>query len=179
MTMTRTRTERGFTLIELMTAISIFAVVMTVAMGAVLGIFNSNRKTRALKELVGNLNLVEEEMSKEIRYGQVYHCGSGNIAQPQDCAYDTTFSFLSSDNVQVTYRQNGTTIEKQVGTDTFIPLISPSVTVDSVYFYLSGSQPGDGLQPKLIIKITAHAGTGASASSMTLQTVVSQRHIDS
>src|SRR3989338_687085 len=99
--------KKGFTLIELMTALSIFIIVMTISMGSIIGIFDANRKSRSLKTVLNNLNLAVESMSREMRFGKNYHCGSGTVTDPQDCpAGDTLISFLSSNNIQTTYRFN-------------------------------------------------------------------------
>ena len=60
--MKKSKLNRGFTLIELMTAVSIFVVVMTISMGAILNIFDANRKARTLKTVLNNLNLVVERI---------------------------------------------------------------------------------------------------------------------
>src|SRR3990167_9012172 len=78
-----TKMKKGFTLIELMVAISIFIVVMTISMGSILNVFDANRKSRSLKTVLNNLNLAVESMSKEMRFGKNYHCGSGTLPVPQ------------------------------------------------------------------------------------------------
>lgn len=172
--------KRGFTLIELMTALSLFIIIMTVSMGSILGVFDANRKSRSIKTVMSNLNLTVESMAKDMRYGRNYHCGSsGTITVPQNCpSSDTFMSFLSSDNTQITYRLNGSTMEKQVGSGDFVPVTAPEVTIDGLNFYALGAGTGNTLQPKIIIKITGHAGTGDSRSNFTIQTLVSQRALD-
>ena len=66
--------KKGFTLIELMTAMAIFTVIMAISMGSITGIFDANRKSRSLKTAITNLNLAVESMSKEMRFGKNYHC---------------------------------------------------------------------------------------------------------
>jgi prepilin-type N-terminal cleavage/methylation domain-containing protein len=173
--------KKGFTLIEIMTALAIFAVVMTISMGSILGIFEANRKSRSLKAVMANINLSLESMSKEMRYGRDYHCGSsGSQTAPQNCSGgDTYMSFLSSGNEQITYRFNGGAIEKQVGNGEFIAVTAPEVLIDNLTFYILGAGTSDALQPKIIMKIKGHSGTTAKGrSDFTLQTLVSQRALD-
>ena len=172
--------ERGFTLIELMVSLSLFAIVVTVSLGSILGIFDANRKSRSLKAVMTNLNLATEEMSKEMRYGTNYHCGSsGTQSAPQNCASgDTQVSFLSSDNVEISYRLNGTALEKATGSGSFAPVTAPEASIDNLAFYVLGAGTGDGLQPKTLIKLKAHAGTGRGRSDFTLETLVSQRALE-
>ena len=85
--------NKGFTLIELMTAVSIFIVIMTVSMGSILSIFDANRKSRSLKTVMNNLNLALESMSREMRYGRSYNCGTDS---DPNCSGGTLMSFTSN-----------------------------------------------------------------------------------
>ncbi|MDP2641715.1 MAG: type II secretion system protein [bacterium] len=171
--------KSGFTLIELMVAMSIFIIVMTISMGSILGVFDANRKSRSLKTVLNNLNLAVESMSREMRFGKNYHCGSGDIEELQNCpAGDTIMSFLSSDGVQVTYRLNGQILEKQTGSGEFTAVTAPEVVIDDLTFYTLGAGTDNSLQPKVIIKIKSHAGEGKGRSDFTLETLVSQRSLD-
>ncbi|MBI2087079.1 MAG: type II secretion system protein [Candidatus Zambryskibacteria bacterium] len=171
--------KKGFTLIELMVAVSAFIIVMTISMGSIVGVFDANRKSKSLKTVLNNLNLAVESMSKEMRFGKNYHCGSGTVTTPQNCpSGDTLVSFLSSDDIQITYRLNSGAIEKQIGSGGYIAVTAPEITIDDITFYTLGAGTSNTLQPKVIIKIQSHAGTGKSRSNFTLQTLVSQRTLD-
>ncbi len=172
---------RGFTLIELMVAVSLFIIIMTISMGSILSIFDSNRKSRSLRTVMNNLNLAIESMSKEMRYGKNYHCGSGGaLSSPQNCpSGDTFLSFLSNENSQITYRLNGTTIEKDEDNGGYLPMTAPEVSIDNLTFYTLGAGSGDSLQPKVLMRIKGHAGSeGKGKTDFTLQTMVSQRTLD-
>lgn len=178
--------KKGFTLIELMVSVSIFVVVVTISMGSIIGVFDANRKSRSLKTVLNNLNIAVESMSKEMRYGINYHCEgpatapNAPITSPQNCPSPggSLISFLSSDDVQITYRINGTSIEKQVGAGDFIALTAPEIIIDNLTFYAFGTTVGDILQPRVVIKIDGHSGTTKGRSDFTLQTLVSQRALD-
>lgn len=171
--------KKGFTLIELMTAITIFTVVMTVSMGSIIGIFDANRKSRSLKTVMNNLNLAVESMAKEMRFGKNFHCGSGSVTIPQNCSSGgTLMSFLSSDDVQVTYKFSGQVIEKEAAGGGFAAVTAPDTIIDDMTFYTLGAGTTDTLQPKIIIIIKSHSGTGKSRTDFTLETLVSQRVLD-
>ncbi|MDO8471013.1 MAG: type II secretion system protein [bacterium] len=170
---------RGFTLIELMVAVSIFIIVMAISMGSIINVFDANRKSRSLKTVLNNLNLAVESMTKEMRFGRNYHCGSGAVTIPQNCpSGDTIMSFLSSDNVQITYRLNSQTIEKQIGGGSYIAVTAPEIVIDDLVFYTLGAGTSDSLQPRVLMKIKSHAGAEEGQSNFTLQTLVSQRVLD-
>lgn len=169
----------GFTLVELLIAIAIFTIIMTLSMGSIVGIFDSNRKVRTLKTVMNNLNLAVESMSKEMRFGKRYHCGAGDVTQVANCGTGgNLMSFLATDGTQITYRLSGSSIEKQVGNGGYAAVTAPEVVIDDLAFYTLGAGTGDSLQPKVIIKIKSHAGSGKERTDFTLETMVSQRALD-
>lgn len=178
--MKKKNAQQGFTLIELMTSLALFALVVTVSLGSILGVFAANRKSRALKAVMTNLNLAMESMSKEMRYGTNYHCGSsGDEEEPQDCeSGDTQVSFLSSDNVYTAYRLSAASLEKQEDGGSFAAVTAPEVAIDDLTFYVLGADLGDGLQPKTLIKLKGHAGTGVGKTDFVIETLVSQRALE-
>jgi prepilin-type N-terminal cleavage/methylation domain-containing protein len=174
--------KRGFTLIEMMVSVSIFLVIMTVSMGALLGVYAANKKFEALKTVMDNLNLSVESMSREMRFGKNYHCGlSGTLTLTQNCpSGDTAVAFLAEDGVtHIVYKLNGTEIDKSTdGGNTYVPVTAPEIQIDSLAFYVTGATFGDSFQPKVLIKIQGHSGTSTAATSFTIQTLVSQRALD-
>ncbi len=168
--------KKGFTLIELITALAIFMVIMTISMGSIIGIFDASRKSRTLKTVMNNLNFAMETMSKEMRFGKTYHCGPGNIAVPQNCpSGDTLMSFSSSEGDQIIYRLNQNRIEKQINGVGYTAVTAPEAVIESLQFYTLGADTSDSLQAKVLIKITGYAGADKNRSDFTLQTLVSQR----
>jgi len=99
--------KSGFTLIELMVATTIFTIVSVVAIGAILTINSANRKAQAIRAVVDNLNFTMETMSRKLRVGSKFHCGTLvggvevgdlDIPNPGDCGGDgkNEMSYLSS-----------------------------------------------------------------------------------
>jgi len=177
-------TGKGFTLIELMTAVSIFLVVMTISMGAILGIFSANDKVGSLKIVMDNLNFATETMSREIRFGTRYHCGSGDFTLPENCAGGAdSISFLSNDGTQqIRYRLSGTSIEKSINAASpsaiYTSVTAPEINIQSLTFYVTGATL-DNLQPRVVIMIKGSAGNKPSSQTeFTMQTAVSQRLLD-
>ena len=70
--------KKGFTLAEVMVAVSIFAVVTTVGLGALLTLTDTYRATQVEKEAMDTLGFVLESMSREIRAGSDYGCGKSS-----------------------------------------------------------------------------------------------------
>jgi len=82
------RISGGFTLIEMIVSIGIFAIVMTLSLGALLIMNDALRKTRLMKNAIENAHVSIELMSKKIRVGANYHCGDPmTITEPRNCPY--------------------------------------------------------------------------------------------
>lgn len=83
MKITQANSKRGFTLVEIIVSLGIFAVVATVALGALIKIVDANRKAQTLQSAITNLNFALEAMSREMRVGTKYYCETGiNVTLP-------------------------------------------------------------------------------------------------
>ena len=67
--------QRGFTLIEIIVSLGVFAIVAVVAVAALLKIVSANKKAQSIQAAMTNLNFALESMSRELRVGAKYHCG--------------------------------------------------------------------------------------------------------
>lgn len=181
--------EHGFTLIELMVSISIFAVVMVMSMGAVFSIVDANRKSRSLKSAMNNLNLAIETISRNVKFGTNWKCDG--IAS--DCSSGSSITFNDRFTLNgvlqiVTYRFISVggigQIERNISggpNDTggnYELLTSPEINITD--FKLSTSGIGfDSKQPFMILKINGVVGTKVSSkTSFDLQSAVSQRELE-
>lgn len=68
--------QKGFTLVEMIVSLAIFAIVAVVAVGALLRITDANKKSQSLKTAINNLNFALESMSREMRVGVNYAASS-------------------------------------------------------------------------------------------------------
>ncbi len=72
--MTRAQTRRGargFTLVELLTAMSIFLVVSTIALSVFINVYSANRSTDAERVLMDEASFVQETIVKDVRNGVI------------------------------------------------------------------------------------------------------------
>ncbi len=181
--------KKGFTLIELMVSVSIFALVMTISMGAILSVLNANQKSQTLRSVVDNLNATLESMTRTIRFGTNYVCGDPGDAHSPNCAGDSTFTVIDSDGRTVVYSLSDSHIMRSIDGEEALALTSPEVEIQSLAFTVTGALPltdsgygtdaGTPLQPKVVILIKGRVvGKGATGSAFTLQTTVSERQLD-
>ena len=176
----------GFTLVELMVSVSIFSIVMFISLGSILSILDANQKSKTLRSVMDNLNSAMESMTRTVRFGINYHCGSsGNTTLPQDCGDpgQNSLNFLSQDNIHVTYSLVGNCVAKSVEGGTNICITSPDIIMTKLVFMVYGSPIYNGgadlFQPQVIIVLSGYVGTkNQSKSTFSLQTTVTQRTID-
>jgi Tfp pilus assembly protein PilW len=187
-------TKKGFTLVELMVSLSIFIVIMTVVMGAILSVLNLNTISQSRKTAMDNLNFSLETMTRSIRFGTTYDCASvPPLSSPHDCSTGgNSLTFVASDGTQVKYALSNGIITESVNNGTALPLTSGEVTVQNLTFWVLGSaafvqgtgscsSPNNCQQPRVIIDVSGIAGGAnkpATQASFQIQTTVSQRKLD-
>ena len=159
--------KTGFSLIEIMVSLAIFAMVVVVATGALLTTIDATKKAQSLQTVLTNLNLTLEGMSREIR------TGSGYVAS------GTSFSFDKSGGTRVTYSlDTNNSITRQEGSSgTPYAVTAPEVTVDKLEFTVNGT--GTGTQPRVFIFVKGTAGVKEKyKTTFEIQTTVSQRQLN-
>lgn len=168
-----------------MTAVSIFAVVMTISMGSIIQVFDTNKKSEALKAVMDNLNLAIESISREMRFGSLYSCNPvvpiPAFPTAANCSSgESSMAFRANDGRVIVYTlDEGTIMKSTNGGDDFIPVTAEEISISNLDFYVLGATPGDNLQPKVLIKIKGTAGVKeVDETDFTVQTLVSQRSLD-
>jgi prepilin-type N-terminal cleavage/methylation domain-containing protein len=170
---------KGFTLIELMVAVGLFAIVMLLASGAYLVMISLNRQAQNIATGIDNLSFALETMTRNVRTGSHYSCG----ALGGDCTSGgTSFSFRNPNGVTVTYSLSGTSLLQRVGT-TQSMLTDSSVTITSLTFYAYGTKTvsqADYEQSRvsIIVSGTVSSGAGKAPQSFTVETGATMRGSD-
>jgi len=176
----------GFTLVEMLVAVALFVVIATFALGAVLTIFDSNRKAQSSKTVVDNLNLSIENMARTVRFGTNYYCGVSYDMNSQngDCpSGDNALSVTFNDpathsDSRIIYRLNGSTIEKsEDGGSSYTTITSSDTNIDYMKFYVFNTTATDK-QPYVVVVIKGHVGSKPSVQTdFSIETMMSQRTV--
>lgn len=192
---TKKQKDKGFTLVELLIAMTVFVFIVTFCLGSIVSILDAGRKARSLKAVMTNMNLTGEVMSREIKFGTHYYCGISSTFPPPagaDCTGSSVppgsaLSFVTSDGQNVIYKLASNQIQKSTDNGaTYLGITSPDVVVTDLKFYVFNSRPQsdpspDNAQPRVTIIIKGYAGSANRASvqsSFDLETTVSQRTLD-
>lgn len=199
------RERGGFTLIELMVASSIFAIVMLILIGALMTTFGLAKNSRAMRLAMDNVNYAMESMTRSIRMGTNYTCvKSGeevNLNEellPKDCPDGGTFlAFIpqrGASNSRVGYQvaafeDNGyqtpgngnvnSTLRRydNINSNTSgVPIVSSNVNIEKLNFFVEGSDPNDGRQASVYIIMKGTVDVKGVPVSFSIQTLASQRN---
>jgi prepilin-type N-terminal cleavage/methylation domain-containing protein len=174
--MRKSTNKTGFTLIEMLVAVFVFSIIMTIATGAIFSIVSANKTSQALKSVMDNLSSALDSMSREVRYGSKYNCGEVGGSCPNGTT-DKSFRFENKDGQNVTYSFSQESIFRTVGSYDPVRLTAPEVHVEDLNFYVTGveSNGDEPTQPLLLITISGYAKAGAGQANFDIQTMVSQR----
>jgi prepilin-type N-terminal cleavage/methylation domain-containing protein len=199
-------TQTGFTIIEVMIAMAIFTILVTIGIGSVLNAMQQHKSSENTRTVMDNLNFVMEDMARNIRLGQNIHCFVAGEAAPsfasdtdpvvpQDCALPTDahnqimFNDQNGQHVMYVISVPSTTggagsgVYKQKGDDpTKAQLISPPQVVMDFYrsgFTVQGAPAGDGAQPTVLIRLAGTVTHKGIESKFAIETTVTLRALDS
>lgn len=158
----------GYTLIELMVAVGLFALVMTLVTGSYLVMIGINRNVQSVSTGINNLSFALEDMTRNIRTGTNYSSATGN-----------TFSYKETGGQTIQYSLSNGTIQESKGGGFPSPLTDPSVTITSLTFYPAGTTAGDSLQSRVTIIVSGDVPSGSNRTEhFTIQTGATMRGTD-
>ncbi|OGG42085.1 hypothetical protein A2837_00015 [Candidatus Kaiserbacteria bacterium RIFCSPHIGHO2_01_FULL_46_22] len=193
--------ESGFSLIEVLVSLSLFIIVITMGIGSLLVLINANAKAQNIQSAVGNVQFALDSMAREIRTGYAYYCSTsastdvtGGFDQTSDCDQGIYLSVIeggdslteSATNNRLAYRYNSgsQSIERKIGTGSWISLTDPAVSIDEMHFSVNDSETRSSptasiIQPNVTIYIKGSiAGVSETNADFTLQTTVTKRVLD-
>jgi prepilin-type N-terminal cleavage/methylation domain-containing protein len=193
-----TKNQKGFTLIELMVATSIFMMIMLMAMGSLIVSSNAARKSQSLRLTMDNVNFAFETMTRSLRMGTNYSCvysgGSIDLSstpQPQDCplrdgkpgsmvAFVPAVVDIKNPPFPLAYQRvsrptGETSTLQRCDRDGCVDVVSSEVDVQDLRFYVDGSYPDDLIQPQVYILMRGTIVIKGEPTSFAIQTIASQR----
>lgn len=177
---------RGYTLIELVVAVGLFSIVMTLVSGAYFMVINITRNAQNAVIGIDNLAFALETMTRTIRTGTNYSCDTDNVAGA-DCVGGGANLFVTDSNGnRVSYgvsNSGGNNFIAQTVNGSSAPLTDSSIVdITGLTFYVSGTAPlshGDREQPyvTIIISGTVDAGHGGR-QPFSVRTAATMRQTD-
>ena len=178
----------GFTLMEMIVALGVFSVAITIALAGFVNILDMQKRADAIRTAYDSIDFVMEAMSREIKTGTEY-CTDISAGGPICGGLNNPFYFSTSDpnneNKTIIYRLTNNKIEiavtpKNFTPTTFVAFTPPEVKITKLEFDVTGYFLGDSIQPMVTVIIQAEVAVKQGAKvQLNLQTTVTQREIDS
>lgn len=171
--------KAGFTLIEMLVAVFVFSVIMTIATGAIFSIVSANKTSQALKSVLDNMSSALDSMSRDIRYGGNYFASSEKEFSFEDRNGNPVIYVFDPPNLsssllpdEAVFRCDGSISDR-----TCFRLTAPEVHVRKMSFYVKGEDAGDQSQPRLLMIIDGYAKAGSAQTDFNIETMVNQRNL--
>ncbi|HEY4494976.1 MAG TPA: type II secretion system protein [Candidatus Paceibacterota bacterium] len=156
--------ESGLTMIELIVAMGIFGLVVSMTAGIFVLSIISQRRIIALRNTEDNIRFAIEAMAREMKTGQNFSGGGSSIA------------FTNARGEAAVYRLNGNVIEKSSdGGASYSAVSGAEIVVNYLNFYLMGQAIGDGLEPRVTVAIGVTSSVGNQTANLKIQTTISER----
>jgi prepilin-type N-terminal cleavage/methylation domain-containing protein len=176
------KNQGGYTLIELVVAVGLFALVMLLVSGAYLMMINVNQQTQNISTGIDNFSFALDAMTHDIRVGSGYTCPTGT----SDCTVDASsgsFALKNESGIPVSYTLSGSAITKTTAGVSSYLTDATTVTVTSLVFYVTGTKTaaqGDLQQARVMIAVTGtvSSGAGKALQSFTVETGATMRGSD-
>lgn len=181
---------RGFTLVEIMVAVSIFSIVALIATSALINANQLSQKAQATKLVMDNLNFALDSMLFKIRRtGQVFYCSNTHDNFPTfgsalSCSGGSALVLSSADDPghsQVMYFFDATdhalklaTNDDSIGESEPVRLTSSAVNLSSLVFKVYNAA-GESGWPRVEIALAGMAQVGHATSTFALETTATAR----
>jgi prepilin-type N-terminal cleavage/methylation domain-containing protein len=167
------KTERGFTVIELLVSVGILSIMLVLLLGFVFGIVNSNDKTKADRYAVNNARRAMDVMTYEIKHATSVY--TPTTTQNQLSLETTNYLPEYETTSYVDFFLCGTSLCMKKESQDPIAITSDTVEISDVTF----TQLTNGSYPSVNIAMTVQYGSGADqfhTSSITLNSTASLRN---
>lgn len=183
----------GFTLVEMIVAVGIFLIILSIGGSAIVSVYDANRQAHDQQPIMDNFSVVVEDMTRTIRTGDLYDCGNaegpyetpGQAVNAGNCSNGASaLSLNSAQQGAVTYElENGQILKSWQsavdGTTQYVnfPLTQDAIQVDTLQFYVSGSDlnNSDNEQAYVTLHIEGHIETQNETTDINLQTTITER----
>lgn len=160
--------NKGFTLIELVIAIGIFVIVVSVALSLFLTGLAGHRKTIAIQNVQDNARYLLEFVAKEVRMSEIKNANYYRLVITRPDGEEITYAFEGG-NIQRTITGNPS------GSG---PMNSNEVSI-SGQFYTLGIGKDDNQQPRVTIVMKAETtGKTEEKARIELQTTLNPRNLE-
>lgn len=158
--------NRGFTLVEMLVSVALFAVVMLVSTAVIFSIIGGNKKAQGINAVSNNLNFAIESMVRDIKTGYGYSC-YGNQRDADDALGDSFELIeipLPDPSTSSYWNKNGLRClpASYYRSITFASTLDEAGAKTVQYKFIRGHNENGVAVPGKLVKIVETQGGGAS-----------------
>lgn len=186
----------GFTLVELLVAIALFSILVSIAAGGFVNALRTERQAAAMMAAQSNVSIALEQMAREIRTGYLFcHDLDGNStcsgcvtlsADPDPSELNSpmvscpSIEFYNADAQKVDYSlTSGGILERSADGGAPQAITGGNVSIRYLTFTLFGATEGDHWNPRITVAVgVAPDDATVNWTTASLETTVSARQID-
>jgi len=173
------KSQKSFTLVELLVTVAIFSLIAGAASGVFVQALKAQRKSLATQQLLDQTSYLAEYMSRAIRMAKKDSLGACIDAKLNYKIVDNGIEFLNyqgeCQKFYLDYNPPATPQLKEEKGGVVSELTSASLKVSNFNVNLLGETQTDNLQPRVTFFLNIE---GKERSKINLQTTISQRNPD-
>ena len=167
--------NKGFTLVELLVAMGIFVIVVTIVSSIFIRNLRTQQSIVALIAANDSASLALEQMAREMRTGWSF---CNNLPPGESCSENKTI-FINAYGESIIYKLEDNAIKRGVDNSSFSPITADNVKVESLAFIARDNVIGDKKPTKITIILSVRPKGGNIEAAVTnLQTTVTSRRFD-
>jgi prepilin-type N-terminal cleavage/methylation domain-containing protein len=183
----------GFTLVELLVAIALFSILVSIAAGGFVRALRSEREVSSMMSAESNISIALEEMTREMRTGYLFCHDIGSTSPSPSCSCSSptgqppwtcqSLEFYNVAGEKIDYVLQDGVLERSDGAENggaLTPLTSSNVSTTYLGFTLFGNLETDTWNPRITVAVSVEPSDSTiSWSAANLETTVSARTFDS
>lgn len=177
----------GFTIVELIVAMGLFLIAITLAVGAFVQALKTQRTANYLMSVNSNASIALESLAREIRTGYTFNLSEPPVLPPNPCLnpqFDQV-SFKNYNGKFVTYKiQNGTLTRQAcdgtgcAGSEPFLAMTASNVLVSRLCFLKTQRTFSDPWRISVFLTVGS-PNPDLAQNALNLETTVSSRILPS
>ncbi len=193
---TKQKSNVGTTIIELLVAMSVFSIFITIGSQLLAVALNEHLRASERAELLNQASYALEYMNRSLRMARKdtsgdcitqnlnYDNPSGDTSAVRFVSYQEKCMEFSSQDVSqagkvfkvIMVRKSSNGAASGLGG--YIPITPVGLSADNLYFLLNGQSQSDSSQPSICLAMRIKGRIASAAQEIRIQSAVSQRELD-